>query len=71
MIYIANINTDQTYQHSVLISSTRGISNPNCILLHFANVTIQLLKKLINNSRGKYKRNECLINVCKSDTDLS
>ena len=29
------------------------------------------LKKLINNSRGKYKRNECLINVCKSDTDLS
>ena len=28
-------------------------------------------KKLINNSRGKYKRNECLINVCKSDTDLS
>ena len=30
-----------------------------------------VLKKLINNSRGKYKRNECLINVCKSDTDLS
>jgi hypothetical protein len=30
-----------------------------------------LFKKLINNSRGKYKRNECLINVCKSDTDLS
>jgi hypothetical protein len=29
------------------------------------------IKKLINNSRGKYKRNECLINVCKSDTDLS
>ena len=32
---------------------------------------ITILKKLINNSRGKYKRNECLINVCKSDTDLS
>jgi hypothetical protein len=32
---------------------------------------ITQLKKLINNSRGKYKRNECLINVCKSDTDLS
>ena len=32
---------------------------------------LSLLKKLINNSRGKYKRNECLINVCKSDTDLS
>jgi hypothetical protein len=32
---------------------------------------VSLLKKLINNSRGKYKRNECLINVCKSDTDLS
>ena len=30
-----------------------------------------VLKKLINNSLGKYKRNECLINVCKSDTDLS
>ena len=32
---------------------------------------IMNFKKLINNSRGKYKRNECLINVCKSDTDLS
>ena len=32
---------------------------------------ITIIKKLINNSRGKYKRNECLINVCKSDTDLS
>ena len=32
---------------------------------------IIIVKKLINNSRGKYKRNECLINVCKSDTDLS
>ena len=30
-----------------------------------------LFKKFINNSRGKYKRNECLINVCKSDKDLS
>ncbi len=30
-----------------------------------------ILKKFINNSRGKYKRNECLINVCKSDKDLS
>jgi hypothetical protein len=34
-------------------------------------VTLYILKKLISNSRGKYKRNECLINVCKSDTDLS
>ena len=33
--------------------------------------TVYIIKKLINNSRGKYKRNECLINVCKSDTDLS
>jgi hypothetical protein len=32
---------------------------------------ISNFKKIINNSRGKYKRNECLINVCKSDTDLS
>jgi hypothetical protein len=34
---------------------------------------IYIFKKLINNSRGKYKRNECLINdnVCKSDKDLS
>jgi hypothetical protein len=30
-----------------------------------------LFKKLINNSRAKHKINECLINVCKSDTDLS
>ena len=30
-----------------------------------------VLKKCINNSRGKYKRSECLINVCKSDKDLS
>jgi hypothetical protein len=33
--------------------------------------TLSFLKKLIYNSRGKYKRNECLINVCKSDKDLS
>ena len=33
--------------------------------------SLSTFKKLINNSRGKYKRNECLINVCKSDTDLS
>ena len=26
--------------------------------------------KLINNSRGKYKRNTYLINICKSDTDF-
>jgi hypothetical protein len=32
---------------------------------------IFLLKKFINNSRGKYKRNECLINVCISDKDFS
>jgi hypothetical protein len=29
------------------------------------------IKKFINNSWGKYKRNECLINVCKSEKDLS
>jgi hypothetical protein len=34
-------------------------------------ILYRYIKKLINNSRGKYKRNECLINVCKSDTDLS
>jgi hypothetical protein len=34
-------------------------------------IITNIFKKLINNSRGKYKRNECLINVCKSDTDLS
>ena len=33
--------------------------------------SVTFLKKFINNSRGKYKRNECLINVCKSDKDLS
>ena len=35
----------------------------SCLIFYF--------KKFINNSRGKYKRNECLINVCKSDKDLS
>ena len=30
-----------------------------------------MFKKGINNSRVKYKRNECLINVCKSNKDLS
>ena len=35
------------------------------------NYVLKKFKKLINNSRGKYKRNECLINVCKSDKDLS
>jgi hypothetical protein len=34
-------------------------------------VYVNLKNTLINNSRGKYKRNECLINVCKSDKDLS
>jgi hypothetical protein len=34
------------------------------------NYVLKKFKKL-NNSRGKYKRNECLINVCKSDKDLS
>ena len=32
--------------------------------------TVFYFKKFINNSQGKYKRNECLINVCKSDKDL-
>jgi hypothetical protein len=32
---------------------------------------VYLFQKIINNSREKYKRNECLINVCKSDKDLS
>jgi hypothetical protein len=32
---------------------------------------LTIFKKLINNSRGKYRRNECLNNVCKSDKDLS
>ena len=41
------------------------------VLYELTKLTISIIKKLINNSRGKYKRNECLINVCKSDTDLS
>ena len=32
--------------------------------------TVYILVKLINNSRGKYKRNTYLINICKSDTDF-
>jgi hypothetical protein len=39
--------------------------------LSYVNVIVYLFKKFINNSGGKYKRNECLINVCKSDKDLS
>ena len=47
-----------------------------CIFSSFAitasrNITLSYIKKLINYSRGKYKRNECLINVCKADKDLS
>ena len=41
------------------------------LTLSYLKELLKLFKKLINNSRGKYKRNECLINVCKSDTDLS
>ena len=40
---------------------------PRELLMSFTNN----FKKFINNSQGKYKRNECLINVCKSDKDLS
>ena len=40
-------------------------------LLEQVNNLVTSLKKFINNSRGKYKRNERLINVCKSDKDLS
>jgi hypothetical protein len=49
------------------------INDFNYVLLFFIilRITLSIIKKLINNSRGKYKRNECLINVCKSDTDLS
>ena len=32
--------------------------------------TVNTIVKLINNSRGKYKRNTYLINICKSDTDF-
>ena len=39
---------------------------PNQIVGDF----ISNLVKLINNSRGKYKRNTYLINICKSDTDF-
>jgi hypothetical protein len=46
-----------------------------CSLLHILyEIMYRLIlkiKKVINNSRGKYKRNECLINACKSDEDLS
>ena len=31
---------------------------------------VYIFVKLINNSRGKYKRNTYLINICKSDTDF-
>ena len=34
------------------------------------NHPLSILVKLINNSRGKYKRNTYLINICKSDTDF-
>jgi hypothetical protein len=44
---------------------------PQMIFKENSRIFYLVLKKLINNSRGKYKRNECLINVCKSDTDLS
>jgi N-glycosylase/DNA lyase len=36
-----------------------------------SNSILTTFKKFLNNSRGKYERNECLINVCKSDKDSS
>jgi hypothetical protein len=51
-------------------SELKGIWQYIFLLFHCKEL-LKLFKKLINNSRGKYKRNECLINVCKSDTDLS
>ncbi len=41
------------------------------VAINSAEACLTKFKKFINNSRGKYKRNECLINVCKSDKDLS
>ena len=61
-------------QHSTSSGSETGVSselNERGPLSYIAGYVLSILKKLINNSRGKYKRNECLINVCKSDTDLS
>jgi hypothetical protein len=45
--------------------------NKNIYYLTIITTSVIIIKKFINNSRGKYKRNECLINVCKSDKDLS
>ena len=60
---------------SFAVINLRGVSTNKTIICFIAMQTykelISMIKKLINNSRGKYKRNECLINVCKSDTDLS
>ena len=52
---------------TILVFEIKEGKNAQKVINH----NLSLLKKLINNSRGKYKRNECLINVCKSDTDLS
>jgi hypothetical protein len=49
---------------------SKGKSPPIAFQTLFVN-TVSIFKKFINNSRGKYKRKECLINVCKSDKDMS
>jgi hypothetical protein len=69
MSYIWNIFTGtNTFEHAEFKSEKLPLRRPAVFSL---NAILSSLKKLINNSRGKYKRNECLINVCKSDTDLS
>ena len=68
------------YLISTMMKHTEYTTNEYTTMIHFFHKPITkyvhcsfifVFKKIINNSRGKYKRNECLINVCKSDKDLS
>ena len=60
------------YDHTYYILNLFGVGDVFILLKYSLVPTIICnFKKFINTSRGKYKRNECLINVCKSDKDLS
>jgi hypothetical protein len=61
---------DRTTGKTGMIQS-ESLSISDWLLMKRDENIIYIFKKFISNSRGKFKRNECLINVCKSDKDLS
>ena len=61
------VNQDESLSDlQTLIKHSFLLYFPRELLMNF----LRSIVKLINNSRGKYKRNTYLINICKSDTDF-